>query len=91
MPWGHQSLPEENYLNLSILLIDGATIIDFPFAIGDQFRYEMDAEANLELSLVLDITIDDPLPDVQPEGGSSGGFDATVDDWGDEEEVDIPM
>ena len=91
LPWGHQSLPEENYLNLSILLIDGATIMDFPFAIGDQFRYEMDAEANLELSLVLDITIDDPLPDVQPEGGSSGGFDATVDDWGDEEEVDIAM
>ncbi|MGN1245012.1 MAG: DUF5119 domain-containing protein [Muribaculaceae bacterium] len=91
LPFGHQGLPQENYLNLSLLLVDGATIIDFPFAIGDQFRYEMDAEANLELSLVLDITIDDPLPDVEPSGGGSGGFDAKVDDWGDEEQVDIGM
>lgn len=91
LPQGHQGLPHENYLNLSILLVDGATIMDFPFAIGDQFRYEIDAEANLELSLVLDITIDDPLPDVEPAGGGSSGFDAIVDDWGDEEEVDIAM
>lgn len=91
LPQGHQGLPHENYFNLSILLVDGVTIMDFPFAIGDQFRYEMDAEANLELSLVLDITIDDPLPDVEPAGGGSSGFDAIVDDWGDEEEVDIAM
>ena len=29
------------------------------------------------------------LPDVKPEGGSSGGFDATVDDWGDEVEFEV--
>lgn len=91
LPSGHRGTTQENSLNLSLLLIDGTTIKDFPFTIGDQFRYEIDAEANLELSLVLDINIDEPLPDVEPEGGSSGGFDATVDDWGDEEEVNIEM
>lgn len=31
------------------------------------------------------------LPDVKPEGGAEGGFDATIDDWGDEEIHDIPI
>ena len=36
---------------------------------------------------------DDPgkLPDVKPEGGSSSGFDATVEDWGEEIEHDIKL
>lgn len=32
------------------------------------------------------------LPDVKPEdSGSEGGFDASVDDWGDETEIEIPV
>ncbi len=31
------------------------------------------------------------LPDVKPEGGSSSGFDATVDDWGEEENVEVEL
>ena len=34
---------------------------------------------------------DDPLPEVKPEGGSGSGFDATVEDWGEEIEHDIQM
>ena len=36
---------------------------------------------------------DDPgkLPDVKPEGGSSSGFDATVEEWGEEIEHDIKL
>ena len=91
LPFGHQELPDENRLNLSLLLVDGTTIKDYSFAIGDKFEYKIDAEANVELSLLLEIYIDESLPDVEPSGGSSSGFDATVDDWGDEEQVDIGM
>ena len=45
----------------------------------------------MELRLFLEVTLPTPLPDVKPEGGSSGGFDATVDDWGEEEEIDVNM
>lgn len=31
------------------------------------------------------------VPDVKPEGGSSSGFDVTVDDWGEEEFIDIDL
>ena len=45
--------------------------------------------ADVDLDLSLDMEIDTAVPDVKPENGSSGGFDATVDDWGDEVKIDI--
>ena len=44
-----------------------------------------------KLVLYLELDLPDPLPDVKPEGGSSSGFDATVEDWGDEIEHEIEM
>lgn len=31
------------------------------------------------------------LPDVTPAGSTDSGFDATVDPWGDEVELDVPI
>lgn len=89
IPYGHQGIPEENLFRLQLLLIDGTTVKDFPFSVGDLLRAESEGESTLDRSLVLDLSIDEPLPDVKPEGGSSSGFDAIVDDWGEEEEVDV--
>lgn len=85
LPYGHQNLPEANHLNLSFLLVDNKTTVSFDFPVGNAFR----TDQGLSLSLSLDRSIDAPLPDVKPEGGQSGGFDAKVDDWGDEVNIDI--
>lgn len=91
LPDGHQGIAEENELVLSLLLVDNKTILDFPFYVGDDFEanLEEDVELELRLALNLDLTIDQPLPDVEPEGGSGSGFDAKVDDWGEEENIDV--
>lgn len=50
---------------------------------------DLPTDAEVELSLSVETEVAAPLPDVKPEGGSAGGFDATVEDWGDEEHIDI--
>ena len=44
-----------------------------------------------DLKLTLNLELPEPLPDVKPEGGSAGGFDATVEDWGEEIEIEVPV
>ncbi len=89
LPGDHRGTPEENELVLTLLLVDNETKIDFPFLVGDKFEYDLEAE--VELSLSLELEIPETLPDVPPAGGSSSGFDATVDDWGDEENYEIEL
>ena len=84
LPFGHQGLATDNSLRLSLLLVDNKTQQDYEFEVGDKFNKEEDS-----LNLDLDLEIDTPIPDVKPEGGSSGGFDATVEDWGDDINIDI--
>ncbi len=93
LPDGHQGTAEENELVLSLLLVDNKTILDFPFYVGDDFEahLEEDVQLQLKLALNLELTITTPLPDVKPEGSGDGGFNAKVDDWGDEENIDINM
>ena len=93
LPDGHQGRPEENELILSLLLVDNKTILDFPFEVGDDFEAQIEEDVHLRLNLAveLEITLTTPLPDVKPEGGSGSGFSATVDDWGEEENIDINM
>lgn len=50
---------------------------------------DLPTTAEVELSLSVETEVETTLPDVKPEGGSAGGFDATVEDWGDEEHIDI--
>ena len=87
LPGNHRGDADANQLTLSLLLVDNKTILDFPIAVGDKF-VTVDAK---ELILSLEVDLDATLPDVKPEGGSSAGFDAVVEDWGDEEEHVIPM
>ncbi|MBQ7350254.1 MAG: DUF5119 domain-containing protein [Bacteroides sp.] len=86
-PHSHQGDPEENRFQISVLLVDNKTQLDFEFQVG----HLIEIGDYGELTLYLELDLPTPLPDVQPEGGSSGGFDATVDDWGEEIEHDITM
>lgn len=86
LPTGHKAVPKSNIFNLSLLLADNKTQLDYPLQVGDKWNLNPD-----KLSLTLELTIPEPLPDVKPEGGSSGGFDATVEDWGEEIEHEIQM
>lgn len=88
LPDGHSAQSEDNQLLLSLLLVDNKTILDFPFMVGDKFIRDEDPN---KLHLYLELELTDPLPDVNPEGGSGSGFDATVEDWGEEIEHDIQM
>lgn len=87
LPYGHKGEAGENTLSLSLLLVDNRTKLDFVFPCGDSFV----RNGNTEMELSIEKELDRTLPDVKPEGGSSGGFDARVDDWGDEEIIDIPV
>lgn len=73
-------------LTLKALLVDSKTRIEETF---DVTAREEEAEDG---TLVLYIEVDaSPIADVKPEGGSGSGFDADVEDWGDEAEHDIPL
>lgn len=91
LPYGHAGVEDENELMLSLLLVDGKTVLDFSFAVGDKFEYEEGLGTHVRLALRLNLDLETTLPDVKPEGGGSSGFDATIDDWGDEEDYDIGM
>lgn len=94
LPGDHEGLPEENKLKVSILLVDNKTVMDFDFAVGDKFERRNRAdEIQVGINMEIEIDLGTTLPDVQPEDGGSGGsmFDATVDDWGEEERVEIEM
>lgn len=87
LPHDHQRKPEENFFLLSMLLVDNKTQVDFPFDVGHLFE----GDDHLTLTLYLEVTLPEALPDVKPESGSGSGFDATVEDWGEEMEHDVQM
>ncbi|MBF6627577.1 MAG: DUF5119 domain-containing protein [Proteiniphilum sp.] len=98
LPDGHHAGAEENLLSLSLLLVDNKTIRDYSFNVGDRFTMGNPSGENSEnnpnqggvyLEMMLDYDTEITLPDVTPEGGSAGGFDAEVEDWGDEEEYEL--
>ena len=106
LPHGRELLkdrvPESNYIMLHFTLIDGRTV-DFAYMVGKNIRYKGDdgtqqyfyqADVALELDLVIDAPFYDNddvpiMPYAQPEG--TGQFDADVEPWGDDEDVDVPM
>ncbi len=91
LPEDFAGLAADNELLLSVLLVDNATVVDIPFTVGDKWKYKYDEQGNmlLEFELELELWADSPLPDVEPVDYAGGGFDATVDDWGDIQHVDI--
>ena len=88
-----------NLLTLSILLVDNKTVITKQYDIAPRAAINNETK---EVKVVLGTKIDPDkeevpedipleLPNVEPEkNGGEGGFDATVDNWGDETNIVIP-
>lgn len=85
LPNNHSEQRDENKFTLSLLLVDGKTQLDYTFEVGDQIKFD----DNFELMLFVNTEVSEPLPDVKPEGGSSGAFVPTVEDWGDDEKMNL--
>lgn len=68
-------------ITVQFLLRDNKTIITKTFNNVSVVTYGLDHYATLEL--------DEPLPFVEPSNGQGGGFNAEVDDWG--EDIEIPI
>ncbi len=90
LPYSHSEKADENEFILSLLLVDNKTIIDAPFLVGDKLEKVYDENGDV-IELNLELRLSDALPDVQPAGSSSSGFDAIVDEWGDEENIDMEL
>jgi len=91
LPSNHSGVAEDNEFVLSALLVDEKTVIDFPFSVGDKIVKRYDENNNYLLELELELWVDDPLPDVKPVDSGKGGFDAVVDDWGEEQNIDLGL
>lgn len=90
LPEGHNWQPEENALKISLLLVDNKTILNRLFNVGNRI-YQHTTNGS-PLHLYIDLTLSDSLPDVTPAlGDNESGFDAIVNGWGDDIEVDIGM
>lgn len=93
IPEGHNGAPEANKFSMSLLLVDNKTVLNYEYHIGDilaQFK-DMDGLDGQIQKVVVRLELPERLPDVLPVGGSGGGFDADVDDWGDEITTEIPI
>lgn len=78
--------PEELYLHLDVMLVDGKTIMTYDLPVGNLVKTTNEKDIDLIIELK------DPLelPDIQMSGGGKG-FDITVSDWEDEINIDIDL
>lgn len=99
----YQRTEKSNFLKLHFTMIDNNTI-EFNYDVGKMIHYDGD-DGSLDItfdqtnvSLQLDLEIDahtvgedgvPTIPYAQPSG--TGAFDADVEPWGDDENVDVPM
>lgn len=95
-----QRLPDYNMLSLCFTLIDDTKHV-FRYDVGDKIFYrgkdvtdfnKHDVTLELELDITAPFYSDDEVPHLpyaQPSG--TGAFDAEVQPWGDDENVDVPM
>lgn len=93
IPENHNGQKNANKFTISLLLVDNETVVTYDYYIGDilaQFS-EMDGMDGQIQKVIVDLELPERLPDVQPMGGEGGGFDADVDDWGDEITTEIPI
>lgn len=82
LPQGHGGYAGSNQLSLSFLLVDQKTVVNEDLYVGNLFKY--DAEKD---EYTVEVSIAKPLPDVDAAGGS--GFDASVDEWGENVNIDL--
>lgn len=95
-----QRQPDYNMLSLCFTLIDDTKHV-FRYQVGDRITYrerevtkfdKHDVTLELDLELIAPFYSDDEVPNLpyaQPSG--TGAFDAEVQPWGDDENVDVPM
>ena len=81
LPGNHTGASEENEVNVSFLLVDNETTLDYTFHVGHLIHNDTTDET-------IDIEFDDfgnpiVLPDVKPDGATTGGFDSNVTGWED--------
>ncbi len=105
LPHGRELLeqrqPGHNTLSLCFTLIDGTQHV-FRYPVGDKIKYRnveltgsfgrADVTLELDLEIIAPFFEDDEVPNLpyaQPKG--SGAFDAEVQDWGDDESIEVPM
>ena len=77
---------QSHTLTLKILLVDNKTVVEQTFNVFA--RNETDEDGTLTFYIEI---VTDRLPDVKPEGDPDSGFDATVDEWGDPIDSEVPM
>lgn len=93
LPGNHSNLPEDNALKLYVLLVDNKTIMQFNFNVGDKFdhlsvrhlKFDITTKTVGETGIVI-------LPETQNASTSgSAGFDVNVDEWSEDENIDIEI
>lgn len=92
LPGGAVPSPDRDpSLNVSALMVDGSTVADFTFQVGDLIKMLDPTPGYKHLFRLVLGSVEEPamvLPIVKPEE-SGGGFTAGVVDWDDEVEADI--
>ena len=90
LPANHNATPEENRLELQIMLADGKTVKQFLFPIGNLISGNTDSPTRRgdNLDLFLELRLDPPLP---PASTGNSGIDAWIDDWDDYIDFNIPI
>lgn len=92
LPGNHSGTPQENILEFQAMLADGKTILKYTVPVGDLIRESETTPLPPDrrgdnLDLYLTVRLDPPLPP----GDGDWGFDVDVEDWGDPEDVIIPL
>ena len=100
----YQRTDKSNFIKLHFVALDGTNTKEYSYDVGKMISYDGDDGTmgatfdQADVSLHLDLLIDAPyveeedvptMPYSQPEG--TGQFDADVQPWGDDENVDVPM
>ena len=75
-------------MKLITLLVDGKTVVERTL---QDVRVTESTDGNGVITLSVSAATAEPLPDVKPEGGSDSGFDADVEEWGEETKTEIPI
>jgi len=83
---GYTYKPEELYLHLDVMLVDGETIMTYDLPVGNLVKKSNEDD----IDLIIDVEDPLELPNVKMTGDGNG-FDITVSDWEDEINIDIDL
>lgn len=83
---GYSYKPEELYLHLDVMLVDGETIMTYDLPVGNLVKKSNEDD----IDLIIDVEDPLELPNVKMTGDGNG-FDITVSDWEDEINIDIDL